>query len=628
MIEAIKEIGDYVRKKENKSEIEIFSDKAKLTKKTKKVLCIFLHKENGEYHYKKVIPEKYSPDKMILYRGGSSRGTDILPSSIITEINKTFENKIIKWFEKKEEKELKKIEKVLENNKEKILEELSREYENLHKNEKNNVLLTIKIEENDKEKHLGEIEIFRNILVEDTVKRYYFLKSIGESKGTGICYLCNTQKEVYGFVLPSFGFSFATADKCGFMPSFIQTDHWKDIPICENCAISLEIGKRFLDEHLNFPKKNENNFFGCRYYVIPKFIFKEMFDELYRYIEFFKDKEYEEGLLSKEDWLEKTLEEKEDILRLIFVFYTQKGGGKYIDIVQYVEDVLPSWIRRIDNAQKNIRKMRIFQEDNIKKILGRKWVGDFVTGLKGEKGLNKNNWYAVFARSFFPYSKTHGVYDKQFRDIIGFILSNKKVDRDFVIPAFIREIKETVKKKEGKRDYYKMKVLCLKAFMFYLFLKELNLFRGEKMEEKIEEKDIEENRGKFEEKIDNFFKEYCFDDPAKKAAFSVGMLVDYLLWVQRTEKKSEFGQEPFWSKLHGLVLDERKMKNIFREAIAKLRQYRKTFPSLEKIAGKYLAEAEGKWKLSQEEISYYFALGMTLRNIFSFEKNEKSNGGE
>lgn len=632
MIEAMKEIGDYVRKKENKREIEIFSDKAKL-KKTKKVLCILLHKENGEYRYKKVIPENYSRDKMILYRGGSSRGTDILPSSIITDnTNKTFENKIIKWFEKKEGEELKKIKKVLENNKEKILEGLSTEYENLHKNEKNNVLLTIKIEENNKEKHLGEIEIFRNILVEDTVKRYYFLKSIGESKGNGICYLCNTQKEVYGFVLPSFGFSFATADKRGFMPSFIQTDHWKDIPICENCAISLEIGKRFLDEYLNFPKKNEDNFFGCRYYVIPKFIFKEMFDELYSYIESepFKNKEYEEGLLSKEDWLEKKLEEKEDILRLIFVFYTSKGGGKYIDIVQYVEDVLPSWIRRIDDAQKNIRKMRVFQEDNIQKILGGKWVGDFVTGLKGEKGLSENNWYAVFARSFFPHSKTHGVYDKQFRDIIGSILSNKKIDRDFVISAFIREIRETVKKKEGKRDYYKMKVLCLKAFMFYLFLKELNLFRGEKMEEKIEKKDIEENMGKFEEKIDNFFKEYGFDDPAKKAAFSVGMLIDYLLWVQRTrtERKREFGQEPFWSKLHGLVLDERKMKNIFREAINKLRDYRKTFPSLEKTAGKYLAEAEGKWKLSQEEISYYFALGMTLRNIFSFEKNEKSNGGE
>lgn len=627
MIETIKDIGDYVRKKENKSEIEIFSDKAKL-KKTKKVLCILLYKKNGEYYYKKVISEDYSPDKMIIYRGGSARGADILPASIITTIEKTFENKIIKWFDKKEDTDLKKIGEVLKNNKGEILKELSKEYESISKSKKTNVLLTIKIEENGKERHLGEIETFRNILIEEAVKRYYFLESIGESKGTGICYLCNTRKEVYGFVLPSFGFSFATADKPGFVPSFIQTDHWKDIPICGDCAISLEIGKRFLDEYLNFPKKNENNFLGFRYYVIPKFIFKEMFDDLYTYIGFFKDKEYEEGLLSKEDWLEKTIEEKEDILRLIFVFYTQKGGGKYIDIVEYIEDVLPSWIRRVDNAQNNIRKMRIFQEDNIKKIFGKKWVGDFVTGLKGEKGLSKNNWYAVFARVFFPYSQTHGVYDQQFRYLIGSILSNKKIDRDFIISAFVREIRETIKKREGKIDYYKMKILCLKAFMFYLFLEELNLFRGEKMEEKIEVKNIEEDRGKFEEKIDNFFREYGFDEPAKKAAFCVGMLVDYLLWVQRTGRNSEFGQEPFWSKLRGLLLDERKTRNIFREAVTKLRQYRKAFPSLEKIAGKYLAEAEGKWRLSRDEISYYFVLGMTLRNIFSYENNEKSNGGE
>jgi len=63
------------------------------------VLCILLNKSDNNYSYKEIISEGYSSDKMILYRGGSPRGTDLLPSSIITdEISKTFENKIINSF--------------------------------------------------------------------------------------------------------------------------------------------------------------------------------------------------------------------------------------------------------------------------------------------------------------------------------------------------------------------------------------------------------------------------------------------------------------------------------------------------------------------------------------------------
>ncbi|MDI6861481.1 MAG: TIGR02556 family CRISPR-associated protein [Caldisericia bacterium] len=619
MIDALKEIGEHISKKDNKSEIEIFLDKAKLSK-TKKILCILLQKtEDGKYFYKKVISEPYSVDKPILYRGGSGRGKDILPSSLITEkVNKTFENKIIKWFNDQKESEVKEIREILENNKGKIIEALIKEYENFHKDERKNVLLTIKIEENGKEKHLGEIEIFRKILVEDASKKYYFLKSIGESKGKGICFLCKEHKDLYGFVLPAFGFSFATSDKPGFTPSFVQTDHWKYIPICKDCAKFLEIGKRFLDLYLNFPKKEENNFFGCNYYVLPKFMYGELFDEFYKYIEFFKDKEYEEGLLSKEDWLEKTLEEKKDDLRLIFIFYSKKGGGKYIDIVQYVEDVLPSWIKKIDRIQENIRKKDIFQEENIKKILGKDWHGDFVKGrTKKDKGLGINNWFIVFTRNFFPFSRTHGIYEKYFREITRSILSNRRINKDFLISAFVREIRNAIK----DNDFYNMKVLCLKSFMLYLFFRELKLLIDENIEERLEKEVIKMGEEKFEERIENFFKEYQFDTPSK-AAFSVGMLVGYLLGVQRKERKTKFGEEPFWDKLHGLMMDERRIKNIFTEAINKLRQYKVGFEELEEIAAKFLVKAGNKWNIPKDEISYYFALGITLNEMFIFESKK------
>jgi len=620
MIEAIKGIGEYVLKKENKPLTEIFSDKVKLSK-TKKVLCIVLRKnQKNEYIYKNPISvEDYSYDKPILYRGRAPNGPDFLPSSIITkDVVKTFENKILKWFKEKEGEEINKMREALERDRENIKEDLKTAYSSLHKDEKINVLLTLKISENGYEKHLGEIGLFKNILVEDVVKRYHFLKTIGESKGKGYCYLCNSYKDVNGFVMPAFGFSFATADKPGFTPNFVQRDKWKDIPICNDCAIFLEEGKRFLDENLCFPKKSEN-FLGCRYYVIPKFIFGEMFDEFYKWIEYFKDKEYEKGLLSREDWLENNLKEKEDVLRLIFVFYTLKVGGKYVEIVQYAEDVLPSWLRKIYDSQKKIREMELFQEESIKKIFGKNWEGDFVKGrIRRDRGLGENNWHVVFLRDFFPYTKTHGVYNKEFREIVGAILSGKMVNKDLLFSAFTREIRQRAKENET----YNLQILCVKSFMLYLFLKEINLIKEDIKGDKM---DIELNEKKgLGEKIGTFFEKYEINDPEKRAAFCVGMLTDYLLSVQRTERRCGFGEEPFWGKLYGLMLDEKKIKNIFKEAIAKLRQYRKGYPTLEGIVGEYLAKVERKWNLSKEEISYYFALGMVLGRIFKPEKEDKN----
>jgi len=623
MIEAIKELGEYIKQKENKSDVDVFFDKAKL-KKTKKIICILLKKDTKhEYSYKRIITEDFGSDKNILYRGGSSAGVDILPSTLVTgDISKKFYNKIFNWFSKREEKEIVKIFSAIDNNKNKINQDLVREYNNLKSEEKYNVMLTIKIEDNFIEKHLGDIDIFKKIFIEDSKKKYYKLKTIGESRGNGICFLCNNSKNLYGFVLPAFGFSFATADKPGFTYYFIQKDYWKNSPICGNCALLLEIGKRFLDDYLNFPKDNQQSFLGYKYYVIPKFLFKSMYDELYKYVNYFKDKDYKDGILSKEDWLEKTFKEKGNFLRLIFVFYKFKGGGKYIDIVQYIENVLPSWLKRIDLVQEDVKNMSLFKEENVKKILGTKSVGGFVNSRIGkDKGLNANNWVFVFTRNFFPYAK----YDKYFLTIISSIFSNKYVDKNFVISTFIRGIRNSIK----NRNIYSFKILCLKSFMLFLFFKKLGLLLsekvkgGEKMEKENSENSYEEkNNKKLEGEIKNFFEKYGFDTDIKRALFSLGMLVDYLLWAQRYERKEhfgkelDFGKEPFWSNLHSLILDEKKVKYLFVKTINKLRQYKRSYPSLEKLVGKYLAQSGDKWDLSKDEISYYFALGMVFGNTF------------
>jgi len=618
MLVAIKELGDYVKKREKLNDLDIFVDKTKLDKNTKKVLCLLLQYE-GKVSYKKVILEDYESTKvsLYLYRGGSPRGVDFLPSALVgKDLKTTFKNKILSWFKNRNEKMFKIIGKELENKSKIIEKELIKKYDEIPKKERRSVLITIKLEEGGNEKYLGEVDTFKAYLVQDMVKSYYFLKSIGESLGKGICYLCGGSGEVYGFVLPSlrssgFGFSFATADKPGFSPNFVQKDQWKEIPICKNCAVSLEIGKRFLDENLSFPKKKPS-FLGCEYYVIPKFVFGELFDEFYDLLDYYKNEDYVDGLLSEEDYLEEIVKAKEDVLRLIFLFYIKKGGGKYIDIVRYVEDVLPSWIRELYDYQKKVKKIKIFQEVNMKKIMGKNWVGDFVSGLIGrEVGLGRNNWFVKFTRDFISSSKL-------FINVLTSILSKNQVDKDFIISIFVNEIRNAYK----KRNNYRLKLLTLKAFMLFLFLREINLLSGERMQDEEIKKECEE--GDLESRVERFFEEYGFDNPAKRAAFSVGMLVEYLLYVQRKERGAEFGREPFWSNLYGLILDEKKVKGLFPKVINKLRQYGRGYPLLEKVVGKQLAKAEHDWNISNDETSYYFALGLTLRKMFLEEKESGS----
>jgi len=122
MLDAIKELGDYVKKREGSGDIEIFVDKAKLDKNTKQVLCIVLQHRDEEISYRKVVVEEYDSKKamLCLYRRGASGGIDISPSTLITKIDSTFENKIVNWFKDRESNLLKTMGKEIERRREEI----------------------------------------------------------------------------------------------------------------------------------------------------------------------------------------------------------------------------------------------------------------------------------------------------------------------------------------------------------------------------------------------------------------------------------------------------------------------------------------------------------------------------
>ena len=127
-------------------------------------------------------------------------------------------------------------------------------------------------------------------------------------------------------------------------------------------------------------------------------------------------------------------------------------------------------------------------------------------------------------------------------------------------------------------------------------------------------------------KIMSFFSRFgdFFDSDAKKVIFLEGVLTQKLLNIQYQERNAT----PFRIKLKGLNLDERQVKKLLPEIQNKLEEYGKNYyRTLESIISKYFVSAGDGWKISNDEISFYFVLGMNLSYIFKTKK-ETNNGGE
>jgi CRISPR-associated protein Csh1 len=91
-----------------------------------------------------------------------------------------------------------------------------------------------------------------------------------------------------------------------------------------------------------------------------------------------------------------------------------------------------------------------------------------------------------------------------------------------------------------------------------------------------------------------------------------GVLTRFLLDIQYAQR----GSTPFEAKLHWLKLDERRVKKLLPEIVEKLREYKLGYPQLEELISKNLIEAGQDWKLSEDETSYCFTLGLSLGRVF------------
>ncbi|MEM3191343.1 MAG: TM1802 family CRISPR-associated protein [Candidatus Parvarchaeota archaeon] len=590
MLDLMSNLGKSLKDNKKVTDEEVLVDSAKL-ENTKKVIYILFRKDGSRYKYSTVGVEDNHGAQRYLYSTGASRGTDLTPSSLIiidkdnpkNKFEKTLDNKILGWLKKNEswlnDNGYIGLYDEVKSNEDEILKAIENYYNNKEK-----PLLTIAFEDGVKSKFIGDIVVFKDYLKKEKRKRYYESETYGKSTDKGTCFICGESGEVYGLVMSAIGFSFANIEKLGFFPNFRREDSWKYIPICEKCAMNIEAGKWYMDKHLSF------NFYDIHYYVLPN-INVDNANQIFELLETYEGKSYDQGLMSEEDSI-KDLSKSNVIPNITFIFYKKKHS-KYIDLLELIDEVPPSNIKKIYDNELKVYEDPLFGEETCKKLLGRKVEGKFVDNLKNKYKYTKYNWLTRFLYEFLSKRKVLGEQEflKTMSDIM--MLRNPKLKMNNL---YMDQMRDSFFK--GKNISY----LALKSLMVTKFLKNLNM---------IDTQDTNMSYRPVDEELENFFKEYGVPDYGRPY-FSVGVLVGYLLYKQRKDMDYEFGKEPFRSKLYWLRLNPSRLKTIFTNAVQKLSEYGIENEKLVSTVGKYSVQVNSLNKVSVDDVSYYFTLGMVL----------------
>ncbi|KYC51695.1 MAG: CRISPR-associated protein [Candidatus Methanofastidiosum methylothiophilum] len=610
MIKSIATIGEYLIEKENKTPLSIITQDPK----TKYIIGIVLDKLDREYVYETIRLEEFDSNnyEKYLYRRGESQGANVTPSCIITDIDKTFKKKFLHWFYDNKinnlnDEEIQVIEGIkitLELNQEKILEEIKKVINNLENNEiKNGILLTLIIKENNKIYYLKDFKLFQKILINRSNIRYYTkygLQAIGKNK---ICSICFKESDsVYGFT--SDIFPFYTLDKSSFAPSFNQQDGWKLYPVCSECALNLEEGKKYIEKVMNL-----NFYGGFKYYLIPKFIhligknnFQSVLDLFEIYSEdpsFSKEKKGWIGDLTfTEDRILELLSEEKNFLTLNLIFY-EKPNPKELKILLSIEDVLPSYLKKLFQTKKDLDNIQIFYNNNI--------------------SFNFEILYNIFLKSL-EKDKSR----KYYIDAVRRIFTGRKVDYEIILFFLIKRIRKNFSNNINTKE------ITLQGFMLLSYLDKLLILNkseiGGNMGNKLNQDGYSE-KTEIKNIADKIFKEHSsfFESDIKKAIFLEGVLTQKLLNIQYIDKKST----PFRNKLNGLKLDEKRIKALLPQIQSKLEEYGKNYyKDIEKLISEYFLKGDQNWKMSNNEISFYFVLGMNMADEFLINKTMEEDMNE
>jgi len=625
MIEAIREIGEYSIQKEGvdinspTGLIKIFcEDPHGQSSRPLRVLSIELNKTGDVFSFVRVNDEEFKRELIprYLYRFGSANGSNITPTSMITSIEKTYPKKVLKWFSQKfseapytlnpnEIRYITAMFECLNSNETELVNQLTTLNDAI-KAEKATAMITLVVNENNNRQYIGDIQVFQKIFVDKSrasLSQKYNTESRAENQ---VCSVCRSRKnEVFGFVST---YTFYTVDKPGMVSGgFDQSLAWKNYPVCLSCALALEKGKRYLDDFSQF------RFYGFNYYVIPRPLIVQSRKDIYDTLRIFKEeggkqkitKDYKKILDDTNDEILGIISQKENSFVCTILIY--QANNSEFKIEQAIEDIFPSRLRELFNA---------------KEVIDTKFptLKSFKISEYKDKKKIDHEFTFTFAClwHFFGADKNDQNNSSYFLDTVNKTFTGRPVSYPFILRALTRKIRKLF------AQDFSTKESALRGLALLSYLHELKVL-GEYQDvigmTKPPESITIDATSETNKKADALFKEFSafFNTSAKRAVFLEGVLCQKLLKIQYHERKAT----PFRAKLQGLKLDQQKVQALLPEIQNKLEEYQSNYyRDLEQLIAAYMVLSGDEWRLSKDEISYYFVLGMNLADQFTFGKQD------
>jgi CRISPR-associated protein Csh1 len=318
------------------------------------------------------------------------------------------------------------------------------------------------------------------------------------------------------------------------------------------------------------------------------------------------NQEVKRRITSDEDEILDIVEEQSDFISNSLLFYKKEQSSYRILLL--VEGVLPSRLRTIFKVKEWVDERFKIYNDHL------------LSDAQKEKNRLEFNFGVL--RRFFPSESKNRTFDKIFMEMVNKVFIGNSIDYYLLIDFIMSQIRDAFVKG------YSTSITTLNGFLLLHYLGELGLFNNIKLEmDKMNELCggdllVKELEGlPLDQRVKRFFEanRAFFNSDAKKATFIEGVLAQKLLNIQWMDK----GATPFRTKLHGLKMNEALIKRLLPEMQNKLEEYEKNYyRDLEEIIACHFVLSGADWKENDDELSFYFVLGMDMHKLFGNVKEE------
>ncbi len=585
MLEALYQLGKLVAEG---SELSVDSHKKYKPYVGAKVVFIHLEQKDGQWTHQLEI-EDFDPakaeGKYMFDPGAGKANTPALMPSLSKASSAV--KKIIGWLKppagfSAQSGEHPSVLNYLQENKERIIADIEAQQQDFPKKQK--LLLGLKING----KYAGEVDWLK------ALTEFRRTAAQRQAANRGTCALCQQSKDNI-METPKEFFKFYTIDKRGYIAGGLSKKHaWRNFPVCTECYEFLRRGREFVEGYLKF------KFYGTSYYVIPDVVdgYSEGEQELQEILEVLLNAEQRVRLTHKKGKLLRADEEEilgilGDKHRLVYHLLFLKKEQAAERIMLLIEDVPPSRILELFEAKRKVEELFQWQDR----------VREYTIGGGMAQFLGSD----LSAQKFFF-------------ELLDRIFKGRPVNKDVLFNLFMRVIR-TAYFHADERERGKWQLLMLQGLMTLFFLSELQLLNLQSPNPTV--------MVELPEVIRQFLEPYerVLNSPEKQAVFLLGALTEYLMVNQKRNR----GNAPFARKLKGFKMGPEDIRNLLPEIANKLRAYQEEGSRFadtlkQAIAQLLLVVPVEDWKLSRDELNFYFVAGMTLyrplKQFFDSQKQE------